>query len=241
MEVIPAIDLRNGKCVRLIQGRADRETVYYENPAEVARMWEQKGAKRLHLVDLDGAFKGVPQNKKVIKKIASQLNIPIQLGGGIRDINTVQQLLDLGINKVIIGTAAVNNPSLVKELVDKYGERIMVGVDARDGMVAVKGWVESSNLKALDLVKDMEKIGIKEIVYTDISRDGTLKGPNLEATRKIAEKTSVNIIVSGGVSCLEDIRRAKALESSGISGIIVGQALYTGKFTLEEALVPGTK
>ncbi len=236
MEVIPAIDLRNGKCVRLFQGRADRETVYYENPVEVAQMWEQKGAKRLHLVDLDGAFKGVPQNQEVIKKIASQLSIPLQLGGGIRDITTVEQLLNLGITRVILGTAAVSNPSLVQELVSKFGEKVIVGVDAQDGMVAVKGWVESSNLKALDLVKDMEQMGVKEIVYTDISRDGTLEGPNLEATREIAENTSVSIIASGGVSCLEDIRRAKALESSGISGIIVGQALYTGKFTLEEAL-----
>ncbi len=236
MEVIPAVDLRNGKCVRLFQGRADRETVYFDNPAEVARMWEQKGARRLHLVDLDGAFKGVPQNQEVIKKIASQLNIPVQLGGGIRDTTTVEQLLDLGITRVIIGTAAVSNPSLVQELVYKYGERVMVGVDAQDGMVAVKGWVESSSLKALDLIKDMERIGVKEIVYTDISRDGTLEGPNLEAAREIAEQTSVNIIASGGVSCLEDIKRARALESAGISGIIVGRALYTGKFTLEEAL-----
>lgn len=236
MEVIPAIDLKGGKCVRLFQGKADRETVYYENPLEVALMWEQKGARRLHMVDLDGAFQGSPQNKAVIKEIAAALQIPIQMGGGIRKEETVEELLSLGISRVIIGTAAVDNPGLVERLVETYGERIMVGVDAQDGLVAVKGWVEASTLKALDLVKQMEQLGIKEVVYTDISRDGTLRGPNFDSTREIAENTGVKIIASGGVSSLEDIKKAKELEGVGISGIIVGQALYTEKFTLEEAL-----
>lgn len=236
MEVIPAIDLKGGKCVRLFQGRADRETVYYENPLEVALMWERKGARRLHMVDLDGAFQGSPQNKAVIKNIAAALQIPIQLGGGIRTEETVEELLSLGISRVIIGTAAVDNPGLVERLVGTYGEKVMVGVDAQDGLVAVKGWVESSTLKALDLVKEMERVGIEEVVYTDISRDGTLQGPNFDSTREIAENTGVKIIASGGVSSLEDIKKAKELEGVGISGIIVGQALYTGKFTLEEAL-----
>lgn len=236
MEVIPAIDLKGGKCVRLFQGKADRETVYYENPLEVALMWEQKGARRLHMVDLDGAFQGSPQNKAVIKEIAAALQIPIQMGGGIRKEETVEELLSLGISRVIIGTAAVDNPGLVERLVETYGERIMVGVDAQDGLVAVKGWVEASTLKALDLVKQMEQLGIKEVVYTDISRDGTLQGPNFDSTREIAENTGVKIIASGGVSSLEDIKKAKELEGVGISGIIVGQALYTEKFTLEEAL-----
>lgn len=236
MEVIPAIDLKGGKCVRLFQGRADRETVYYENPLEVALMWEEKGAQRLHLVDLDGAFQGSPMNKEVIKKIAAALKIPIQMGGGIREEETVAELFSLGISKAIIGTAAVDNPDLVERLVKVYGDRIMVGVDAQDGMVAVKGWVESSSLRALDLVKKMEQAGVKEVVYTDISRDGTLQGPNFDATREIAENTKVKIIASGGVSSLEDIKIARELEGIGISGIIVGQALYTGKFTLEEAL-----
>ena len=236
MEVIPAIDLKGGKCVRLFQGKADRETVYYENPLEVALMWEQKGARRLHMVDLDGAFQGSPQNKAVIKEIASALQIPIQMGGGIRKEETVEELLSLGISRVIIGTAAVDNPGLVERLVETYGEKIMVGVDAQDGLVAVKGWVEASTLKALDLVKQMEQLGIKEVVYTDISRDGTLQGPNFDSTREIAENTGLKIIASGGVSSLEDIKKAKELEGVGISGIIVGQALYTEKFTLEEAL-----
>ncbi|MDO9573424.1 MAG: 1-(5-phosphoribosyl)-5-[(5-phosphoribosylamino)methylideneamino]imidazole-4-carboxamide isomerase [Candidatus Contubernalis sp.] len=236
MEVIPAIDLKGGKCVRLFQGRADRETVYYENPLEVALMWEEKGAQRLHLVDLDGAFQGSPMNKEVIKKIAAALKIPIQMGGGIREEETVAELFSLGISKAIIGTAAVDNPDLVERLVKVYGDRIMVGVDAQDGMVAVKGWVESSSLSGLDLVKKMEQAGVKEVVYTDISRDGTLQGPNFDATREIAENTKVKIIASGGVSSLEDIKIARELEGIGISGIIVGQALYTGKFTLEEAL-----
>lgn len=236
MEVIPAVDLKGGKCVRLFQGKADRETVYYENPLEVALMWEQKGARRLHMVDLDGAFQGSPQNKAVIKEIAAALQIPIQMGGGIRKEETVEELLSLGISRVIIGTAAVDNPGLVERLVETYGEKIMVGVDAQDGLVAVKGWVEASTLKALDLVKQMEQLGIKEVVYTDISRDGTLQGPNFDSTREIAENTGLKIIASGGVSSLEDIKKAKELEGVGISGIIVGQALYTEKFTLEEAL-----
>ncbi len=236
MEVIPAIDLKGGKCVRLYQGKADRETVYYENPLEVALMWERKGARRLHMVDLDGAFQGSPQNKAVIKEISSALEIPIQLGGGIRNEETVSELLSLGISRVIIGTAAVDNPGLIKRLVKTYGDSIMVGVDAQDGLVAVKGWVESSTLRALDLVREMEQVGVKEVVYTDISRDGTLQGPNFDSTREIAENTGLNIIASGGVSSLEDIKKARELEGIGISGIIVGQALYTGKFTLEEAL-----
>ncbi|RQD73705.1 MAG: 1-(5-phosphoribosyl)-5-[(5-phosphoribosylamino)methylideneamino]imidazole-4-carboxamide isomerase [Candidatus Syntrophonatronum acetioxidans] len=236
MEVIPAIDLRKGRCVRLFQGRMDRETVYYEDPLEVACMWEEKGASRLHMVDLDGAFKGVPQNKEVIRKVAEKLKIPIQLGGGVRDESTVEELLGTGISRVIIGTAAVRDPELVKNLVDRFGERIMVGIDAREGRVALQGWLESSDIKALDLVKDMEKMGVREIVYTDISRDGTLEGPNLEATREIAEETSLAIIASGGVSSLEDIKKARELEPWGVTGIIVGQALYTGQFTLEEAL-----
>lgn len=236
MEVIPAIDLKGGKCVRLYQGKADRETVYYENPLEVALMWERKGARRLHMVDLDGAFQGSPQNKAVIKEISSALEIPIQLGGGIRNEETVSELLSLGISRVIIGTAAVDNPGLIKRLVKTYGDSIMVGVDAQDGLVAVKGWVESSTLRALDLVREMEQVGVKEVVYTDISRDGTLQGPNFDSTREIAENTGLNIIASGGVSSLEDINKARELEGIGISGIIVGQALYTGKFTLEEAL-----
>lgn len=236
MEVIPAIDLKGGKCVRLYQGKADRETVYYENPLEVALMWEQKGARRLHMVDLDGAFQGSLQNKAVIKEIASALQIPIQLGGGIREEETVSELLTLGISKVIIGTAAVDNPGLIRSLVESYGDSIMVGVDARDGLVAVKGWVESSTSRALDLIREMERAGVKEVVYTDISRDGTLRGPNFDSTREIAENTGLNIIASGGVSSLEDIKKARELEEIGISGIIVGQALYTGKFTLEEAL-----
>lgn len=236
MQVIPAVDMREGRCVRLFQGRADRQTIYYEDPGEAAQKWEDLGAERLHLVDLDGAFKGVPGNLEAIKRIASRLQIPTQLGGGIRDQATVEKLFGLGITRVILGTAALENPSLVAKLVEKYGDRVMVGVDARDGKVAVKGWVETAGREALDLVKDMEKAGVQEIVYTDISRDGTLEGPNLEATEKVARETGVKVIASGGVSSLGDIRRARELGPAGITGIIVGQALYAGKFTLGEAL-----
>jgi phosphoribosylformimino-5-aminoimidazole carboxamide ribotide isomerase len=237
MQLIPAIDLRGGKCVRLFKGEREKETVYSTNPVEVALKWQSEGAARLHLVDLDGAFEGRPVNSAVISAIASVLHIPLQLGGGIRDAENVGRALELGVSKVILGTAAVEKPKMVKELVDRYQDRIIVGIDARDGIVAVKGWVEGSQRKAVDFALEMQDLGVREIIYTDISRDGTLEGPNYHAMEEMAKALGIQLIASGGVSSLEDLRLLKGLEHLGITGVIVGQALYSGKFTLKEALM----
>ncbi|MGI6328414.1 MAG: 1-(5-phosphoribosyl)-5-[(5-phosphoribosylamino)methylideneamino]imidazole-4-carboxamide isomerase [Dethiobacteria bacterium] len=237
MQLIPAIDLRGGKCVRLFKGEREKETVYSTNPVEVALKWQSEGAARLHLVDLDGAFEGRPVNSAVISAIASVLHIPLQLGGGIRDAENVGRALELGVSKVILGTAAVEKPKMVKKLVDCYQDRIIVGIDARDGIVAVKGWIEDSQRKAVDFALEMQDLGVREIIYTDISRDGTLEGPNYHAMEEMAKALGIQLIASGGVSSLEDLRLLKGLEHLGITGVIVGQALYSGKFTLKEALM----
>lgn len=237
MLLIPAIDLHEGKCVRLLKGERDKETVYNANPVEVALTWQSQGAKLLHLVDLDGAFAGKPANSAVIAKIVSSLDVPVQLGGGIRDAEIVKGALNLGVSRVILGTAAVENPDLVRELVARYGKRILVGIDAREGIVAVKGWVETSCWEAVDFAREMQRNGVEEIIYTDISRDGTLEGPNVEAMGQMAAALQIPVIASGGVSSLEDLYALKEISSRGISGVIVGQALYTGRFTLPEALV----
>ncbi|NLJ56648.1 MAG: 1-(5-phosphoribosyl)-5-[(5-phosphoribosylamino)methylideneamino]imidazole-4-carboxamide isomerase [Firmicutes bacterium] len=235
MLVIPAIDLHGGKCVRLLQGKREKETVYSSNPVEVALKWQSAGAKRLHIIDLDGAFAGRPVNSAIIEKIASQIKIPLQLGGGIRDHQTIQNALELGVSKVILGTAAVEKPELVKEMAALYGEKILVGIDARDGFVAVKGWVEASSKKALDFALKMQAYGVQEIIYTDISRDGTLAGPNLKALKEMAVALKIPVIAAGGVSSLDDLRLLKDLAPFGVRSVITGQALYAGRFSLEEA------
>lgn len=237
MLVIPAIDLHGGKCVRLLQGKREKETVYSLNPVEVALKWQSEGARRLHIVDLDGAFAGRPVNSSIIAEIVSNLDIPLQLGGGIREIQTVKNALELGVSRVILGTAAVEKPELVKEMVALYGEKIQVGIDARDGFVAVKGWVEASPKKALDFALEMQGYGVREIIYTDISRDGTLAGPNLKALKEMAEVLEIPVIASGGVSSLEDLRLLKDLEPFGVESVIIGQALYTGRFSLRDAIM----
>ena len=236
MLVIPAIDLRNGKCVRLIEGRLDRETIYSEQPAETARHWQRLGAKYLHVVDLDGAFAGAPKNLPVIKDIVTGFKIPVQVGGGIRDLETIQMLLDLGVQRVILGTAAISQPEIVRQAVKRFGEQIVLGIDARDGRVAVQGWSVESDITAIDLANQMKEIGVKRVVFTDIRRDGTLKGPNLEATGELARVTGLKVIASGGVSSLEDLRKVKQLENDGVEGVIMGQALYTGAINFEDAL-----
>ena len=198
MLVIPAIDLHGEKCFVIIGKR--EETVYSLNPVEVALKWQSEGARRLHIVDLDGAFAGRPVNSSIIAEIVSNLDIPLQLGGGIREIQTVKNALELGVSRVILGTAAVEKPELVKEMVALYGEKIQVGIDARDGFVAVKGWVEASPKKALDFALEMQGYGVREIIYTDISRDGTLAGPNLKALKEMAEVLEIPVVASGGVS-----------------------------------------
>jgi len=236
MIVIPAIDLKEGKCVRLEQGEMHRDTVFSDNPAEQALKWQQAGAELLHLVDLDGAFAGQPKNKTAIEAILSAITIPAQLGGGIRDIATIEAYLSLGLSRVIIGTAAQRNPALVVEACQKFPGQIVVGIDAKNGMVAVQGWAELTDITAVDLAKKFEDCGVSAIIYTDISRDGMMGGPNLEATKSLAEAISIPVIASGGVSSLKDIENLMAIEASGISGAITGKAIYTGAINLAEAI-----
>jgi phosphoribosylformimino-5-aminoimidazole carboxamide ribotide isomerase len=236
MIVIPAIDLKEGKCVRLEQGLMDKDTVFNDNPAAQARAWQDQGAEMLHIVDLDGAFAGEPKNRAAIEAIVGAITIPSQLGGGIRDIETIEAYLALGLSRVIIGTAAQRNPELVREACAKFPGRIVVGIDAKNGMVAVQGWAEVTDITAVDLARRFEGFGVSAIIYTDISRDGMLQGPNLEATRALAEAVSIPIIASGGVSSLTDIRNLMAIEASGVTGVITGKAVYTGAIRLAEAV-----
>ena len=237
MIIFPAIDLKDGKCVRLVEGKLDKKTIYSDKPEEAALHWQSLGAEFLHIVDLDGAFEGAPKNLSVIEKILAAIKIPVQIGGGIRTLDTVKLLLDLGIKRVILGTAAVSEPNLVKEAIEKFGsDRIVLGIDARNGRVAVKGWAEESDIDAKELALNMKKIGIERIVFTDIKRDGTLKGPNIEATKEMALATGLKVIASGGVSSIDDLKKLKEIEQYGVEGVIVGQALYKGAIDLKEAL-----
>lgn len=237
MLILPAIDLRNGKCVRLIQGKADDETIFSDDPVATALKWENKGAKFLHVVDLDGAFSGSSQNLEIIEKIANSLSIPIEMGGGIRDVSSVGRAFNAGVHRVILGTSALKNPDFAKEMCNLYGDRIAVGIDAKDGMVAIKGWTEVGEKTAIDFAIEMKEYGVKTIIYTDIKRDGMLTGPNLEATKNLAIAVSgVNIITSGGMSSLEDIKNLKEIEHYGVAGVIIGKAIYTGDIKLEDAI-----
>ena len=236
MIVIPAIDLKEGKCVRLEQGLMDRDTVFNDDPAAQALEWQAQGAELLHIVDLDGAFAGEPKNRSAIEAIIKAIAIPAQLGGGIRDIPTIEAYLGLGLARVIIGTAAQRNPELVREACAKFPGRIVVGIDARDGMVAVQGWAEVTGITAVELAKKFEGFGVSAIIYTDISRDGMLQGPNIEATRTLAESVAIPVIASGGVSSLKDIKNLMGIEASGVSGVITGKAVYTGAIRLSEAI-----
>ncbi|MCW3491288.1 1-(5-phosphoribosyl)-5-[(5-phosphoribosylamino)methylideneamino]imidazole-4-carboxamide isomerase [Dethiobacter alkaliphilus] len=236
MLIIPAVDIRDGRCVRLVHGELDKETVYHEDPVEAAKRWEKEGAGRLHLVDLDGAFEGAMKNADIIERIVQAVKIPVQVGGGIRDVQTAADLLKRGVARVILGTVAVTEPDVVQELCKKYPGQIVVGIDAKNGYVAIRGWVEESKEKAIDLALRMAELGVEEIVYTDIHRDGTLQGPNLEALQEMAEAVPLGVIASGGVSSLEDISNLQKLEQYGVSAVIMGQALYTGNVNLAEAL-----
>jgi len=234
--VIPAIDLKEGKCVRLEQGLMDRDTVFSDDPVAQALAWQRQGAELLHLVDLDGAFAGEPKNRSAIEAIVRAVTIPTQLGGGIRDLATIEAYLALGIGRVIIGTAAQRNPELVREACARFPGRIVVGIDAKDGLVAVQGWAELTNVTAVGLARKFEGYGVAAIVYTDISRDGMLQGPNLEATKALAEAVAIPVIASGGVSSLRDIENLLAIEGSGIAGVITGKAIYTGALDLAAAI-----
>ncbi len=234
--VIPAIDLREGQCVRLIQGRLEETTVFSDDPVATAQRWEELGAQLLHLVDLDGAFVGAPQNLEVVSEIVKQLRIPVQLGGGIRTLANIRQILDLGVERVILGTAAIADPELVQKACALYGERIAVGIDSKDGFVAVEGWEATVGKTFVELGLEMKSLGVKRIIFTDTRRDGTMRGPNKESTRLIAQKTGLKVIASGGVAGLEDLLSLKELAEYGVEGVIVGKALYMGKVKLDEAI-----
>ena len=236
MEVIPAIDLLGGNCVRLYQGDYDQSEVFGKDPVAMAKQWQDQGATRLHLVDLDGAKNGEPVNLPVIAKIVEALSIPVQVGGGLRDRNRVSQLLELGVRSAILGTIAVENPDLVGELCNEFPGQIIVGIDARNGKVATKGWLETSEVEAVELAERMAKLGAAAIIYTDIYRDGTMQGPNLDALRELAEKITIPVIASGGVSSVTDLLSLLSLESIGVTGAIVGRAIYTGDVVLKEAI-----
>ena len=234
MQLYPAIDMKNGQCVRLRQGAFKDITIYSDAPEKVSAHWQEKGASFLHLVDLDGALAGYSVNEEVIRRIADTVSIPIEIGGGIRSKEAVERMLDLGVRRVIIGTKAAEHPEFLRDMVRTFGEEaIVAGVDAKDGMVAVEGWEKVSSLTASDLCLTMKEYGVRHIVYTDISRDGMLSGPNVEATRKLTEETGLDIIASGGVSCMEDL---KCLHEAGIRGAIIGKALYENRIDLAEAV-----
>ena len=236
MEIIPAIDLLEGRCVRLYQGDYAQSQVFNDNPAEVAKQWADQGASRLHVVDLDGAKVGSLVNKDAIAAIVQAVSIPVQVGGGLRDRTSVSQLLDIGVQRVILGTVAVEQPQLVQDLCQEFPGQIVVGIDARNGLVATRGWLETSEVAAIDLAQQMAQLGAAAIIYTDIHRDGTLSGPNLEALRELASAISIPVIASGGVSSITDLLSLLALEPLGVSGAIVGRAIYTGDVSLRDAI-----
>jgi len=234
--ILPAIDLKEGRCVRLEQGLMDKDTVYNDDPAAQALIWQEQGGELLHIVDLDGAFAGVPKNKAAIRAIVEAIDIPSELGGGIRDMQTIEAYLELGIDRVILGTVAKENPLLVAEACKRFPGRIVVGIDAMNGLVAVRGWADVTEKLASEMAKEMEGFGVEAIIYTDIARDGMMQGPNIEATRALAEAINIPVIASGGLSTLDDIRRLIAIESSGVTGVITGKAIYSGAIDLREAV-----
>ena len=235
-ELIPAIDLKGGFCVRLKQGRMDDATVYGENPAAMAEHWQSLGAKRLHVVDLDGAFAGKPANREAIRGICDALNIPVQLGGGLRDLNMIEGMLNLGVNRVIIGSAAVSNPVLVEDACKAFPGQVCVGIDAKAGLVAVHGWDDVTDVKAVDLARKFEDAGVSAIIYTDISRDGMLTGPNIDETVNLARAISIPVIVSGGIARMEDVTACATHVGDGICGAITGRAIYENTIDFAAAM-----
>ena len=233
MRIYPAIDIKGGKCVRLFKGRFDDVTVYGDSPAEMAKKWEAQGGEFIHVVDLDGALKGHGVNAEKIKEICESVSVPVQTGGGIRTMADIEAKLECGISRVIIGTKAVSDSEFVKEAVAKYGDKIVIGIDAKDGMVAVEGWEKTSDFTAVEFAKKMVSLGVKTIVYTDIATDGTLAGSNVEAMREMADAVDADIIASGGIGSLDDIL---SLKDTGVEGVIVGKALYTNRVDLKEAV-----
>jgi|SRR5690625_4792766 len=230
MIIFPAIDILDGNCVRLIQGDYNRERIYGDSPVDMAKQWEEKGAEYIHIVDLNGAKTGESINNKIIKEIANAVSIPVQVGGGIRSIETIKDYIDSGVSRVIIGTAAINDQAFLREAVNTFEEKIAVSVDARNGYVATDGWTDTSDVVALDLVKKLEKLGVQTIVYTDIAKDGMLQGPNIKEQQIINKSTTMDVIASGGVTTKDDVENLRKLE---VYGAIIGKALYDGKLEFE--------
>ena len=236
MIIIPAVDIKDGKCVRLLQGRMDSETVFSDDPESMAVRWEQEGARRIHVVDLDGAVSQGPRNTATIKKIVESVTVDIQVGGGIRNEDTVKRYLDIGVKRIIIGTEAIRNPEFVKKAAESFPGQVILGIDARNGLVAIEGWTRTTRMRAVDLAKEFEGYGVAGINFTDIHRDGMQTGPNIEETRQLAEAISIPVFASGGVSTLTDIKNLLPLEKIGVQGVITGRALYSGTLNLKEAI-----
>lgn len=236
MIIIPAIDLKGGKVVRLFQGREDQETVYSRNPVTIARHWKREGAQMIHVVDLDGAFTGTPKNLSLVKDIVKAVNLPVEFGGGVRSLATVRSLLEMGVRRVVLGTKAVDDKEFLTEAIGEFADSIIVSIDAKNGKVLTQGWVSASkDLDAADFACSLKELGLGQIIYTDTSKDGTLRGPNIAELRKILIASRMGVIASGGVSCLEDIQELRRLETKGLTGVIIGKALYEGKFTIKQA------
>lgn len=235
MRIIPAVDIKEGRCVRLVQGKADKETVYSNDPLSMANHWDEEGAQTIHVVDLDGAFQGSPINSEIVKKIIYSSSVDIQVGGGIRTLEAIEKYVKAGAYRVILGTIAQKEPEFVEEACRRFPNKIIIGIDAQNGLVAVKGWVEVSEQKATDLAQKMKGFGIAGFIFTDISRDGMLQGPNLESIKEFAECAQLPVIASGGVSRLEDIKNLAKLESYGVEGVIIGKALYDKTISFKEA------
>ena len=236
MLILPAIDLRGGNCVRLVKGDFKQETIYSEHPEEIALRWEGEGAEFLHVVDLDGALAGEPQNMDAIKRILQAVSIPVEVGGGIRSMESIDRLLSIGVSRVILGSVAVHKEELVQEACSSYGNRIVVGIDAKKGIVATDGWEKSGDISAVELAKKLGTFGLKTIIYTDISRDGTLSGVNVTETAHLARASGIKVIASGGVKSISDIEELKKRECDGIIGVIVGKSIYEGTLSLTEAI-----
>ncbi len=236
MIVIPAIDIKNGKCVRLLQGRMDAETVFSDDPSAMGRRWENEGAQLIHIVDLDGAVGKRPVNLETIRRIIEQVNVPVQVGGGIRDLETIRMYMAQGVYRVVVGTEAIKNPELVKSACREFPDRIVVGIDAKGGKVAIEGWTQTTEVTAIELARQFENCGVAAINFTDIERDGMRTGPNLKETEKFARAISIPVVASGGVSSIEDIKNLLPLEDAGVVGVISGRALYDGSLDLKEAM-----
>ncbi len=232
--VIPAVDIKDGKAVRLFLGKADEVTVYGDNPVDVAKKWEEKGAKHLHIVDLDGAFEGKPRNYRIVEEIVKSVNIPVEFGGGLRSFEAVKTMIGIGVERVVIGSLAYENREEFEKIVSNFPNKVVVGIDAKDGKVAIKGWVEKTQYTPLEFAQQFDSMNIWGFLYTDVNRDGALVGPNIEGTKELAQNLKHPVIASGGVSSIEDIKKLYQLKDLGVYGVVVGKALYEGKVKLEE-------